>query len=481
MGNQRRRDRLWWLGLAIAWMISCGSCYPIPPDVPPGAGVSCQGCDLSGQDWRDRSLVAADFRGAIAQRTQFNGSVLSGAQFQGVDGRGAVFDQAQLHGAQFERANLAGASFKEADLSGVDFTGAYLRGAYLRGARLHNARLVGADLKDANLRDVDGAIAQQPVDLSGANLQGADLRQANFHQATLRDADLTHAKLSGASFRQADLIGATLPQLEDDSVQWDYAIGRQSEDDRQVWPDWQLEGTPCVFTLARTPAQQQRLAQRRDRLLKTRLCPYCDLVGVDLHGLDLRQANLKGADLRAANLHHTDLREANLMAVDLSPVPRLSDGDLCRYAVHQPNLRQTQLQGATLVDIQVDPTTLAAATFTEAIADLDLLAQVQRQRQWTQLLTTGHCPHCDLQRLDLTGHPDLLYGANLQGANLRNSIFYRDYTSAERSHPDRVSFYHTDLRQADLSGARISPEESFSQARLCHTILPNGRQSDRDC
>lgn len=62
------------------------------------------------------------------------------------------------------------------------------------------------------------------------------------------------------------------------------------------------------------------------QLRLTNRCPRCNLVGVTLKGLDLRQANLKNADLRWASLENVQLDGADLS-----------------YA----NLRYAQLEGVT--------------------------------------------------------------------------------------------------------------------------------------
>lgn len=62
------------------------------------------------------------------------------------------------------------------------------------------------------------------------------------------------------------------------------------------------------------------------QLRLTNRCPNCNLVGVTLKGLDLRQANLKHADLRWATLENVQLDGADLS---------------------RANLRYAQLQGVT--------------------------------------------------------------------------------------------------------------------------------------
>ena len=69
----------------------------------------------------------------------------------------------------------------------------------------------------------------------------------------------------------------------------------------------------CVPSIAANPAHVKQL-------LKTKQCPKCDLVGLDLrgdpvanpNGFDLSGANLQGANLSGARLPIVNLQGANL-------------------------------------------------------------------------------------------------------------------------------------------------------------------------
>ncbi len=72
----------------------------------------------------------------------------------------------------------------------------------------------------------------------------------------------------------------------------------------------------------------------------------------------------------------------------------------------------------------------------------------------------------DLQHANLRGAN--LQGSNLQGANLRNAELWE------------AQLWDADLSEAELWWAELHIEE-LEGARLCHTIMPNGQQFDRDC
>lgn len=61
-----------------------------------------------------------------------------------------------------------------------------------------------------------------------------------------------------------------------------------------------------------------------------------------------------------------------------------------------------------------------------------------------------------------------LQGSNLQGANLRNAELWN------------VKWWDADLSEAELWWADLHIED-LEGAHLCHTIMPNGQQFDRDC
>ncbi len=81
----------------------------------------CQGCDLSGANFRNAVLNNVDLRGA------------------------------DLTGADFSNADLGGTNLSDALLAGTDLTGANLTGADLSGADLTDALTANANFTDANL------------------------------------------------------------------------------------------------------------------------------------------------------------------------------------------------------------------------------------------------------------------------------------------------------------------------------------------
>ena len=107
-----------------------------------------------------------------------------------------------------------------------------------------------------------------------------------------------------------------------------------------------------------------------------------------------------------------------------------------------------------------------------------------------QLLERGHCPRCQLERVDLVYAQ--LQGANLKGANLRDGNFSRadlrqadlrdanlEFTSLQGanlrgSDLRGAQLYGTDLRGADLRGARLDAQQlSSSHSEGAEGIPPS--------
>lgn len=149
-------------------------------------------------------------------------------------------------------------------------------------------------------------------------------------------------------------------------------------------------------------AKAQTVQDNIDTLIKTRMCPDCDLHGADLSGNDLQATNLSGANLRDANLSGADL-----------------DGALLWNAVvNSANLTGTsffnaQLDGADLYDADLTDANLTVANLTDAY------------------LGYANLTDADLQSADLSG-ADLI-GANLTGAVFSSATWCNTCTCANPS------------------------------------------------
>jgi uncharacterized protein YjbI with pentapeptide repeats len=123
---------------------------------------------------------------------------------------------------------------------------------------------------------------------------------------------------------------------------------------------------------------------------------------------------------------------------------------------------------------------------TPAYADSATLDNASSVDPKTQLLEMRSCIGCNLQNVDLSGE-DLrgvnlsrahLENADLRGANLMAGVL-RD-ANLQRADLRQADLLAIDLTGANLKGARFSSVD-LTTARICRTIAPDGKLSQRDC
>jgi uncharacterized protein YjbI with pentapeptide repeats len=98
--------------------------------------------------------------------------------------------------------------------------------------------------------------------------------------------------------------------------------------------------------------------QNLERLLDTKKCYGCNLVGVDLTGEDLESADLEAADLTDAVLVKADLEDANLKQANLTNAD-LTGADLDAADFYKANLTNANLSDATVEGAMFDDTVMA--------------------------------------------------------------------------------------------------------------------------
>jgi uncharacterized protein YjbI with pentapeptide repeats len=250
--------------------------------------------------------------------------------------RSARAVRAFLVKADLRDADLRHTCLLNADLQGADLSGANLEGAKLGEAKLRNAKLIGSnpqranfkmedllgndssgtDLRKADLLEARNKLSSLPefedqkVDFTKAKLQNADLTNANFPGAYLGEADLLEAKLNNANLLGADLWSANLASAE-------------------------LKGTNL------------RGAHLEGANLLGASLGGANLEGADLAGADLLGADLGGANLNGANLEGARLKMANLGGADLGEA-KLSLANLLGANLEEVNLQEASLEGVCL-------------------------------------------------------------------------------------------------------------------------------------
>jgi uncharacterized protein YjbI with pentapeptide repeats len=136
--------------------------------------------------------------------------------------RGARLGRAKLAGVDLQHVQLQGADLILADLSAANLTGANLTSTNLDRTVFDLANLQGANLTSANISGTK---------FIGSNMRGVCLQSAYIGKssgANFKDADLSGAKLSdvqfgghlafwlGANLRDADLSGAYIRRVREE-------------------------------------------------------------------------------------------------------------------------------------------------------------------------------------------------------------------------------------------------------------------------
>ncbi|ERN40424.1 putative low-complexity protein [Rubidibacter lacunae KORDI 51-2] len=171
---------------------------------------------------------------------------------------------------------------------------------------------------------------------------------------------------------------------------------------------------------------------KRANLAEAKLA-FANLEGADLVFADLEKASLVGANLAFANLEAANLKEANLKEASLVGA-NLEDAFLVFTDLEKASLVRTNLEEADLVFANLEDANLVGANLVGA---------------------------------NLVGAN--LVGANLKGANLKGANLLR--ANLLGANPRGANQGESELRAPNLSEA----------AHLCHTHLPSGIVSFRDC
>ena len=227
------------------------------------------------------------------------------------------------------------------------------------------------------------------------------------------------------------------------------------------------------------------------RLLATRECPFCDLSGASLIGVDLRAAVLVGADLSSAVLFDADLGRANLTGADLTGAAL--DGAYLEEAIlDAADFTNATMDGAYVRRASFHRTNLTGVhLFAVEVESVDMSTVVHRgastpEQDLATLRQTRSCLFCNLSQMDLTRadfagadltgadlHFSLMNGIDLSGANLTgatlagSSMISANLAGANLAATDLrgttlwqgnlsgVTFAYTNVTDADMNAAKL--------------------------
>jgi uncharacterized protein YjbI with pentapeptide repeats len=244
----------------------------------------------------------------------------------------------------------------------------------------------------------------------------------------------------------------------------------------------------------------------KKRIKNTCQCPYCDLEHMDLKAFQpgstqLQQnpfakepqkkaimpwltCNFSGAQLHKANLQQanfsvsirgyvTPLLEANFTNADLTQV-NLSHSQL--YGV---NFRYANLTGANLSHSVFFLNHFAYANLTRANLTA-VTAKVDAMHGWGGDFKQANFTQANLSKAQLYG--DFSH-ANFTGANLTHAKLVA--TTAASSQEADQPWRKANFTRANLKGAQLehygSKESDLQTVIFCHTVMPDGHISNRNC
>lgn len=188
-------------------------------------------------------------------------------------------------------------------------------------------------------------------------------------------------------------------------------------------------------------------------------CSDRTFIDLRLPGRRLVAADFSASSLRGANLVGTRLVKADLRGANLNPAA--NRGRRSPTILNLAHLRGADLSGASLHHAVLQGANLRNA-------------RLRHARLRGAIATAADLRGADLRRAGL-GRTNL-DRADLRNADLSDAILR--HTRLERANLRGASFAGATLYGVTLLGARGL---DLRGARICRTVLPNGRISDRDC
>lgn len=349
---------------------------------------SCPRCDLTGVDLERVNLPGANLEGANLARANLYLATLTKANLQNTVLRSAVL----------KGSDLADADLRGADLRGADFTGAYLIGTKLDRKAVSNSSseqmraeaapidnqgvapneepgfldktwggligILGLGDSDETKDPVETTTVQtgKPDDVVQDQTDDASINAVN--QPNPVAVSVVHGG-QGASLVDGSSVEESTVVVEEDIVTeaettvFEANTGAVSQENPRQ-QDVKVDQKGEVLKGDRSVDSAAEIEKNRLRLLNTKKCYGCILVGIDLAEKNLEGADLEGADLTGSRLAGADLENANLkgavlVGADLKNA-KLQGADLYKANLSKADLTGAKLDGALLDDVQISDT-----------------------------------------------------------------------------------------------------------------------------
>lgn len=306
-----------------------------------------------------------------------------------------------------------------------------------------------------------------------------------YHPAGRQDepASERDSKLNDQLLRAIDQLGNDRLEIRLGGIAILERIAQDSE--RDHWPIMELlsaylrdRGTKADATTQEDVKAALRAIGRRTRCYGDGETERLNLVGIRVHGANLKNARLAGAilikaDLTACDLAGADLQGADLRATTLEGVT-LRGARLKGAAMRLATLdSDTNLLGADLTSVDLSEAQLVRVTLAKVcLADANLIgADLTYAYAAEAILNDADLQRAKLFRCNLQSAS--LIKAKLMRANLEAIIAMKaDFTGAYLA--------EASLRDAILTGARLGGGAMFAAADLAGAYLDEADLEDAD-
>jgi uncharacterized protein YjbI with pentapeptide repeats len=192
---------------------------------------------------------------------------------------------------------------------------------------------------------------------------------------------------------------------------------------------------------------------------------------------DLKYSNLSGANLSNNNFttcirgYVTPLKNVDFSNTNLSNtkiINAIFKGAQFDYA----NLANSNLSNSEFFLVGFYKTNFSHANMTNVKSPIDAM------HGWSSDMSFANLSNANLTGADINANFE---GANFSYANLTNAKLTTTEDSGMWKYQTTSKLWrHVNFSYANLTGAQLVPAE-LTGAILCHTIMPDGKISNRDC
>jgi uncharacterized protein YjbI with pentapeptide repeats len=207
-------------------------------------------------------------------------------------------------------------------------------------------------------------------------------------------------------------------------------------------------------------ASSLQVVYSKQVLISSDKCEYCNLAGVDLSGLALKQADLTGANLRGAILTNTNLVAANLNSANLSGAK-----------MGGTNLQDASLLCTDLSNIDFTPAGILMDPALLIKKDFSCRTSLRGATFSTSLIKPLNWRFMDLSRSTIIGSNGKdLNGTDLSNTDLRGSVFAGSNLTGVKLDNANLGCDTTYTVCSDLTNARLN-NASLKQTDLDNAVL----------